>query len=366
MKANTPVWRWWRLLFTPLGLTTVAVGIFIALLLIGFGLSAQWLVIAAYAILVLATAAALRGGNREPGSWLGRRVVRRSLVAVQSANCVALLVSGLWSSPAGQAVLVVVLVLLDVALGWATQRVATAPDAALDERQEALRNHAHVLSYRLLGVVLIVILIAGVATPPTRWWLEHVVTLGGIAVFMQLLFGLPAMVLACIEPDRFAPESEARLRDSWAPISLALLALAVATPFVFSLTPVLFPARISASTSLPTYSPLNPAVIPNCREFLASADVGAGIGATIPLHAEACWDGRHAYEVWGMNRSDCLIEDSTLTTVTSARCARVTEPDGTLRFTYRATVSPTLLPFLVRDVDLSVVVDPHGHVERFP
>lgn len=364
MSTKAPAWGGWRL---SLGLTTVGVCV---LGLTFLGSPVPWLVIVGYAALVLITAAALHRGSGVPGSLLGRRAVRRSVVAVQGAICVALLLGALWASTAGQALLISVLVLLDVTLGRATQRVATAPDAAVDEREEAVRNRAHVHAYRLLAVAVAVvaaILVVGTAASPARWSLAHILTPGGVAACVQLLFGLPAMMLAWSEPDRLAPEPGASVENPWPAISLVLLAVTIATPFLLSLTPALLPPRISATTSPPRYGPAVAAAdLTGCREFLAGATVGVGVEARIPLHAEACWDGHRAYEVWGMNRSDCTPAVTMLATVTPARCSRVTAPDGTLAFTYRAFVRPTLLPFLVRDVDVRVVVNRHGDVERFP
>lgn len=324
--------------------------------------------ITGYAALALATAVVLRQVSREPGSWLGRRGVRRGLVAVLGAVCLALLLSGLWwPSTAAPLQLLVLLILLDVALGQATQRVATAPDAIVDERQEALRNTAHVVSYRLLAIVLTLSLIASVATPQTRSWFAHSLTLG-FAGYLQLLFGLPAMVLAWTEPDRLAPEGEPQARDVWAAASLPLLGLTIATPFLLSLALIFLPVHTTPWVGAPQvgYSQLT-ATPANCREFMAGAGVGLGVGAEIPLHAEACWDGSHAYEAWGMNpKSDCGPRQSFLTTVTTTRCTRTTSADGTLHFTYRAAVRPALLPFLVRELQVSVVIDRNGHVEQFP
>lgn len=328
-------------------------------------LAASGAFVAGYAALALATAVVLRQVSREPGSWLGRRRVRRGLVALLGAVCLALLLSGLWPSTAAVPVLLfILLILLNIALGRATQRVATAPDATVDERQEALRNRAHLFSYRLLAIVLTLTLLIGVARPQ----LVHGLTLGFVG-YLQLLFGLPAMVLAWIEPDRLAPESEHKVRDVWAAVSLPLLGLTIATPFLLSLVLTFLPVHATASMSPPQLGFVGSAGARSavqCREFLARTTVGAGVQADIPLHASACWDGRHAFEAWGMNRSDCLPASTMLTTVTAARCTRTTDADGTLHFTYRAAVRPALLPFLVREVEVSIVLDRNGHVQRFP
>ena len=49
--------------------------------------------LAAYLLLVLVTWAVVAGIRREPGSWLGRRAVRRALVVAIAADCVGLIAS---------------------------------------------------------------------------------------------------------------------------------------------------------------------------------------------------------------------------------------------------------------------------------
>ncbi len=181
-----------------------------------------------YLVLALATAKALRSVRTEPGSWLGRRSVRRHLVVALAADCGALMASTVWQPALGPAlVLVIVLVLLDVALGRATQRLATASDKLLDERQQALRDRAHRLAYWILAMAVGgTIAVADVATPQSRAWLENALTFGGMVVFLQLLFVLPAMTLAWLEPDRLAAEDRPLATDPRAPLALGMLASA--------------------------------------------------------------------------------------------------------------------------------------------
>jgi hypothetical protein len=110
----------------------------------------------AYTVLAFATVATMRSIPREPGFWLGRRIVRRAVVLAVAADCIAMLSTDLGSSqgaaPGG--LLILGLLLLNVVLGRATQRLATAPDEEVDERQEALRNRAHHLAYWVLAVAV--------------------------------------------------------------------------------------------------------------------------------------------------------------------------------------------------------------------
>jgi hypothetical protein len=314
----------------------------------------------------LATAAVLRGVRREPGSWLGRRAVRRGLVVALAANCAALLFES--ARPPEEAsgpvvFLVVLLVLLNVALGRATQRVATAPDEIVDERQEGLRNRAHRIAYWLFALLVGgTILGAQVAGPQSRAWLGRGLGTGAIAI-LELMLVLPTMVLAWLEPDHLVPEEKAA-PDLRARLGLAMLALAIVAPFLLSLGVFILPPLTVSSVS-----ELAGASAPGrdaCLELMAERRVGGGVAAALPAHAAVCWNGRNAYEAWGLNESDCLTSSGSLTTVTTERCSRTTGPDGTLHFTYTALVRPVLLPFWGREVTVSLVVDRNGHVLRFP
>jgi hypothetical protein len=107
-------------------------------------------------------------------------------------------------------------------------------------------------------------------------------------------------------------------------------------------------------------------VADHCREFMATRRVGVGAEAQIGLHALACWNGRRAYEAWGLNDSDCGPLSTAMATITTERCARTTGADGTLHFTYRARIQSTLLPFGGRDLTVALALDRSGHVVRFP
>ena len=353
-------WLRRRPILTP---TRVTIGVLFALVALPGLLLWGYLV---YLAFVLATAVVLRGVREEPGVLLRRRGVRRLLVAALAADCAALIFGPIASS-AG-VLLVVLLILLNVALGRATQRVATAPEAIVDERQEALRNRAHRIAYWLLAVgVCGPIAVAGMVSAESRYWLEHVLSAGGgLLVFLELLLALPTITVAWLEPDRIDPEEAPLVPGVRARLGLGMLAVALVAPFAVSLGIVLLPVRTTSSVSPGTVYGEPLAQIANCAELTASAQVGLGVGATVPVHALACWDGRTAYEKWGLNSSDCIIATSVLTTVTTERCSRTTDGDGTLRFIYRASVRPQLLPLLSREVTMELVLDRNGRVERFP
>jgi hypothetical protein len=369
-----------RALLTPTRVTAAILCVLVFLDVVVPGSTAGWL-IGAYFGLVLVTALVVRGVRQEPGSWLGRRTVRRFVVVLLAGICIALVASPAPSSPSdssGILVLFLLLIVLNVALGRATQRIATAPDAYVDERQEALRNRAHRISYVILATVVGgTALVADTASSQTRSWLESSLGGGGWIAFLELLFVLPAMVMAFLDegvgPADEVDTARARSAGRRGRLAAGLLALTLAAPVVLSLGVVVIPVRTSSymvSLNDASVGPATPAAdggaVSRCREFYAQSTVGVGVTAVVPIHAQACWDGIKAYESFGMNASDCLGGSSVFAIVTTLGCERTTTPDGTLRFTYRSRVSSVLLPFLYRDVTLRLVIDRNGRVEQFP
>jgi hypothetical protein len=369
-----------RALLTPTRITAAILCLLVFFSVVLPGSTTGWL-IGAYFALVLVTALVVRGVRQEPGSWLGRRTVRRGVVVLLAAICIALVASPAPSSPSdssGIFVLFLILIVLNVALGRATQRIATAPDTYVDERQEAQRNRAHRISYVILAAVVGgTALVADTASSQTRSWLQSSLGGGGWIALLELLFVLPAMVMAFLDEGAVSADEvdAARVRSAGGRghLAAALLALTLAAPLVLSFAVLVTPLRTSSYTVIPndaTASPATPASAggtnTSCREFYAQSIVGEGVTAVINLHAQACWDGTKAYESFGMNASDCLPGSTVLAIVTTSLCERTTTPDGTLRFTYRSQVSSVLLPFLHRDVTLRLVIDSNGRVEQFP
>ncbi len=109
-------------LFTPTRITTALACALISLVVVLPGVSRS-LVIPTYLVLVLVTAIVLRGVRQEPGGWLSRRTVRRSLVVLLAVVCIALVATPSPATPAGSSglfVLFLFLIVLNVALGRAT------------------------------------------------------------------------------------------------------------------------------------------------------------------------------------------------------------------------------------------------------
>jgi hypothetical protein len=381
MIAHPPI-RQRRLRRPAFTTTRVTLAILVGLVTLSvlpFGGMGAWLI--GYVFLVLATCVALRKTRRQPGSWLGRRVVRRGLVGLIAVTCVVLVATPAPSNPypgstgGGLLLLVVFLVVLNIALGGATQRVAAAPDSSLDERQEAVRNRAHRIAYVVFAAAVGgCLVVADVASQQTRSWLGSSIAGGGFVAFLELLFVLPAMVLAFLEPE-FRPSDvreamDAPRQSGGTRIALMLLTLTVGLPFLMSVLVAVLPPRTATTIQAPS-SPVAqqsgaPSATTTCREFFARRDVGYGISAALQLHAQVCWDGRRAIEDYGMNQSDCHPDGTDLVTVATTQCTRTTDAKGTLAFTYRTDVASGLTPFLTRQVTLQLVVDRNGNVLQFP
>jgi hypothetical protein len=366
--------------FTP---TRVAVGILFAFMLLNLvlpGVASTYGVIA-YLGLVGVTMVVVSGVRKEPGSWLRRRRVRRGVVVLLVAVCIGLLATQppSYNPTTGESgdgpllLLFIFMVLLNIALGRATQRVASAPESMVDERQEALRNRAYRIAYVVLLVVVGgVLVVSDLAGEQTRTWLGVTVAWSGWLVFGELLFVLPTIVLAIIEPERIEPEgSEARGASTTRQRAAgALLIVSFAVPVVLSVTLAALPPSVSTSSNgaavITTSATGASAELLDCRHLQADVTVGRGIQADIPVNALACWNGTTASASYGMGKSDCNPGNSVAVDVTTLNCSSITLPDGTLSFTYRALVSSSLLPFLGRTVTVEVSIDKNGHVLVFP
>jgi len=209
-------------LLTPTRITTALACCLALFLVVAADLSAG-LLFGGYLALVLVTASVMRGVRHGPGGWLAQRLVRRCLVVLILGVCVVLTAvpplpkpSPTTASGPGPIVfLFLVLVGLNIALGRATQRIAAAPDSAVDERQEALRNRAHTIAYVIYATVVGgTAVIADMASSNSRAWLEgSLSTGGGFITLLELLFVLPAMVLAFIDTGPVSREPLDQVRD---------------------------------------------------------------------------------------------------------------------------------------------------------
>ena len=318
-----------------------------------------------YLTFVIVTILVVRSVPVQPGDWLAVRSVRRTVVAV-----IVLLLAFLAISPYGPdsvGEVPIVLLLLGfgfVILGRATQRVASAPDALVDERQETLRNRSHRIAYLIFAFLVCATVLGGYTLgSATRSWLGQALRGAPLYTFFLLLFFLPAMVLAWLEPDRLTAADAPKLAPTTrSKIAVAMVALALLTPIVSSFALLLGPVRTTAAISPQSNS--EPGT--RCAYFEATTEVGVGFRAAIPLRAVACWDGKQASELWGLNASDCHPYRSEETTVDTVQCTRATGPDGTLRFVYHARARSAILPFLTRDAVMRLTLDRDGRVVTFP
>ena len=104
-----------------------------------------------YVPFAFATVLVVRSVPAAPGSLLRRQATRRALVTVLGVACLGLvLATPIGPAPTGVIPwLMLVVVLVNVALGQATRRIAAAPDDAVDEREEQVRNRVHRDAYWL-------------------------------------------------------------------------------------------------------------------------------------------------------------------------------------------------------------------------
>jgi hypothetical protein len=148
-------------------------------------------------------------------SRLVSRAPRRGLVAALVAGCALLVLLGLLGARTALAfVLIGLLLAADVLLLAVTSQVAELPEGAVDERQEATRNRAYRLAYRVVMHALIWpigLVVALVAFGDPFGWLAAlwantalVIALGTAAA--QLLGFLPTMILAWTEPEPIEAE----------------------------------------------------------------------------------------------------------------------------------------------------------------
>jgi hypothetical protein len=295
----------------------------------------------------------------------GRQLVRRVLVVVLVPICLLLILV----QDAGTGVLLVLLLLADnLVLRRATQRLAVAPEAALDEREVAVRNRAYRLAYRLLAVAFGIplwLLFLTAASDPS-WILDDVSNGGLVITSLELLFFLPTAIIAWIEPDM--PEAEP---IEWHLTGQQKVAASLLLTLIF--VPVLWSIGVAFAGHSSSYRHVDFRNVPfgpgkrlaSCEYFGATKQVRAGIGAQIRLSADLCWNGKQVWQEWGLNRSDCQPSSEVLV-VASMTCTTRFGHDGTIHVLYRADAHAALLPFIQRHVTIGLVIRPDGHVIRFP
>jgi hypothetical protein len=84
------------------------------------------------------------------------------------------------------------------------------------------------------------------------------------------------------------------------------------------------------------------------------------------LSAVACWNGTKAYESWGLNNSDCIPRRTEFVYYATIECRRIEAADGSLHFIYRTKLRSAVLPFITREVVLTLWLTEDGKVLQFP
>lgn len=317
----------------------------------------------------------LQPRHEVPSPLLRRQRIRRGLALALGLICVLLAEGpavGALAGPDWETALGIVAILLllglNLTLRSATRRLAVAPDGALDERQEEIRNYAYRLSHRVLavafGIPLWLLFFHAPGTGAPSWLQDAVSNAGLIVVYLELLFFLPTAAIAWIEPDTPEDEEMAHRRLTWpqrihwtAVIALILLpfALSLALPFVSSTTSSSHIIRFRYGRSS----------FGTCRYVGAKTSVGIGVQASIPLSGEFCSKGQRIHRLWGLDGRDCYPRETILATV-SMHCAATFDRRGTMHVRYLATVKAALLPVIQHRIAITLVVRRDGHILRFP
>jgi hypothetical protein len=298
---------------------------------------------------------------------LGRQVVRRILAPTPWVVCALLIILPSQTRRDWAAFLLVVLLVLNVTLRRATRRVAVADERTLDAGERAEHSRAYRLAYRVVAIAVgIPLCLTFLGGGSTATHLAHAASNGGLIVFcLELLYLLPTAIIAWIEPDRQV-EGPVRWRPTaWQQASVVLLTMMVAA-MLWSLD-VAFATSSSNSrhrVTVPAFGGASARSLP-CAYFGATRQVGFGVEGTIRFSAEICWNGKRVWQVWGLNRSDCLPGSGIMTAINET-CSTRFRRDGTMDVDYVADVRPSLLPFIHQRVEVRLVVRPNGRVARFP
>ncbi|MGH7643843.1 MAG: hypothetical protein ACRENX_12685 [Candidatus Dormibacteria bacterium] len=347
----------------PWLLLVVILGLAASLLLVdGQQLEIGLVLTMLYLVLVVVTVFVVRRVIIQPGQWLGRRTVRRAVVAGALVICLILAISPTWLG--GTALLLLLLLALcQVLLGRATEQLTASLARDIDERQGAVRDRAYRSAYWVLAAVAAGLIgVSYFASAGSRHWLGSAIDGGAVIVLIAMLILLPAMVVAWTEPDRNTPEFRASAGQARAALfAMTLVALVLVAPIGAAAGVLLLPLHESAVHRYTTSVEAG-----RCADFQRATTVGLWFEARVPLSAEVCWNGERAHYVWGMNKSDCLVQDTSLVTLKPAECQVLTEPDGTLSFTYAVLAQPAVLSFLSRRLVVSLAIDRHGRAVARP
>lgn len=102
-----------------------------------------------------------------------------------------------------------------------------------------------------------------------------------------------------------------------------------------------------------------------CGKYWHTETIGRGIGASIQLAAEVCWDGTNVRWIWGLHRGDCRPLSYILARV-KMTCQISGGHKTPLVVRYTTRVAPAFMPFMERTVTVDLTVTPQGYILRFP
>jgi hypothetical protein len=246
--------------------------------------------------------------------------------------------------------LILVLLVLDVLLGAASDWMAFARPSTLDQRQVAIQNRAFRLAFLLIAVGIAVAIALSIA--------------GGlstrrIVALLELVFIAPTAVIAWQLPAEqdIVWHRKGTLR-SWAP-TLAIPVLAV-----IWLTAVgVLPPRTVTVQNTPNG---HYAWGSTCSYFAARKDVGYGLGGAVRMGAEVCWNGETAWPVGTAPfRTDCGPTEGDADFATVAVTCTVQGGNGGMLMIARGKISPLPGSLAARDIELRLIVGPSGNVVSF-
>ncbi len=245
--------------------------------------------------------------------------------------------------------LILVLLVLNVLLGAASNWRAFARTSSLDQRQVAIQNRAFRLAFLLVAVGIVVAIALSIATGlSTR----------RIVALLELVFIAPTAVIAWKLPAEqdIVWHRKGRLR-SWAP-TLAIPVLAV----IWLTAVAVLPPRTVTVQDTPNG---HYAWGSTCGYFAARKDVGYGLGGAVRMGAEVCWNGETAWPVGTASfRTYCgpTEGDADFATV-AVTCTQ--GGNGGMLLIARGKISPLPGSLAARDIELRLIVGPSGNVVSF-
>jgi hypothetical protein len=277
-------------------------------------------------------------------------------------------------------VLLLAIVALDVALGVKTGWLAFASTSRLDERQEALRNRAYRIGFRLVGagiLVMFVLYIFGsilqaILLGPQSRSSSDGLSPRTILAILELLVIAPTAVIAWLLPSD--SDSAADRTARWLPLiavpclALAWLVAVLATPLQTAVVATVPDKSFSMGDA-------------RCGHFGAVERVAAGFGGAGRLEAEVCWNGQQAFAYGdpslprpagrpadefampfpGLTSCATLPTDTDFGAVVE-HCTGQIDANGTFHLVLRGRISPLPGGVGSRNLEIQLVVNRDGKV----